>query len=89
MKKQNTEVAAGEVIVLTQGEYSDYGIEGYLVACIELDLSKCIIDFKIQDNGDKWDQHENFVAWLITTEKAIPVKHREIHIGSYDYLAIR
>ncbi|MFA4826483.1 MAG: hypothetical protein WC593_15135 [Methanoregula sp.] len=85
----NTEISAGEVIVLTKGEYSDYGINGYIVSLIDFDMQDAIDVFnKLQLKGDDWDIHTKFVAWLVSTERCVPVEHREIHIGSYGDLAI-
>ena len=81
---QNTKISAGEVIVLTQGSYSDYGIIGYFVARVDFDLAKALAECfpRVKDRKD-FDAREKFLAWLVTTEKLVPVSHREIYIGEY------
>lgn len=77
------------MIVLTTGEYSDYGIEGYIVARVDFDIRDAAETFLEQENEEnKWDCHSRFIAWLISTEKAVPVEHREIHISDYGNLTI-
>lgn len=88
MYEQNEKISAGEVIVLTQGEYSDFGIKGYIVATVDFNIKEAIEEFNPTLDEDDWDKHTKFLAWLIHTEKAVPVKHREIHIGSYSVLEV-
>jgi hypothetical protein len=93
MTKHNTEISAGEIIVLTSGEYSDYGIVGYIVAKINFDIKEAIDLFKQETKdysecGYINDAHNRFIAWLVITERAVPVEYRELHIGSYCELEI-
>ncbi len=88
--EQNLKFKAGEVVVLTSGQYSDYGLTGFVVAIADFDMSDEAILYaldsrsKYDDYGfDKFD-YDEFVAWLIKKELVIPVKYREIHLGSYD-----
>lgn len=90
--KSNTKLSAGEVIVLTNGEYSSFGIAGYIVSRIDFDLQEAIDLFNQQlteaERDDIDDPHTKFIAWLVSTERVVPVEHREIHIGNYDELEI-
>jgi hypothetical protein len=86
----NRKISAGEVIVLTSGEYSDYGITGYIVSLIDFDMGEAVDTFKQSISSDDYDYdtHSKFIAWLVATEKVVPVEHREIHIGSYGRLEL-
>lgn len=83
--KTNMKIEKGEVIVLTQGEYSDFGIEGFIIALEDFDMStEAQLHYKAQiAKGNDYDQTSDFAAHLITTEKAIPVRYRAIHLGNY------
>lgn len=85
MQVQNTAIAAGEVIVLTTGCYSDFGISGYIVACKDFDI-KAVAEKFIQANQKKlwsYQYSDLFTAYLISEEYAVPVAHREIHLSDY------
>jgi hypothetical protein len=85
----NTKISAGEVVVITRGEHSYYRIEGYVVAKTDFDMQSAIDVFKSQSQrDDDDDQYAKFIAWLVINEKAVPVEHREIHIGSYGSLEL-
>ena len=81
---QNTKISAGEVIVLTHGSYSDYGIIGYFVARVDFDLAEALAEcFPNVKDREEYGSQKIFLAWLVTTEKLVPVSHREIYIGEY------
>lgn len=83
----NTKISAGEVIVLTTGEYSSFKIAAYMVAHIDFDMAQAVGEFRAQWTGDEdQDQDSAFMAWLVTTERMVPVAHREMHISSYGEL---
>jgi len=81
MSEANLLVKKGEVIVFTKGEYSDFGIDGYVVAIADINLKECAHKFVKIPN--EWEKTFGFVEYLIGCELVIPVAHREIHIGSY------
>lgn len=82
--KPNLKIQKGEVIVTTTGEYSNFGIDGFIVALQDFDMAaEAKICVEIRKATDEYDQYEDFTAFLITKELVIPVKYREIHLGSY------
>ena len=76
---QNLKISKGEVVVLTEGEYSDYGICGYFVAIKDFDMAEQAQLFVKESKLSVSD----FQAFLIGKELTIPVAHREIHLGNY------
>lgn len=76
----------GDIIVFTTGEYSDFGMCGYLVATEDLDLpalaQKFVGDYQSKHEWDKADPGD-FPSWLVAAGKAMPVNYSTVHVGSY------
>jgi hypothetical protein len=88
--KQNLEIAAGEVINLSEGEYSDYGYAGNVVFRHSCNLETLAFEWmrSIYDEAVNTDWYNGlgiapFIAWLIVEGHAVPFECREIHVGSY------
>jgi hypothetical protein len=82
----NMVLKKGEVIVLTEGAYSSFHINGFIVALKDFDLGEKARGYaKETGNYDDNEQLEGFVAWLITKELALPIEYRTIHLGDYNY----
>lgn len=79
----NLKVTKGEVIVFTEGQYSDFGLDAFLVFIKDCNLAeKAQHYFNGKDRyGD--EDMSNFSALLIADEYAVPVRYRELHLGSY------
>jgi hypothetical protein len=76
----------GSILIFSTGEYSDYGLSGFVVTLKECDLRKLAAEYR--DNyepEDKWDKPrpEGFAGWLIAKGYAMPVEASEVHLGSY------
>lgn len=77
--------SAGQVIVFSQGEYSDYSIGGFLVATRALDLPALAQEMANGKNehSDPDADPYNFPAWLIKNGYAMPIDHSVVHVGDY------
>lgn len=83
--KQNLKIKKGEVILLTTGEYSDYGIRGQLVFIKDCNLKayvKSKVDGKEQYTAD-CPEPEHIPSNLVADGYALPLEYREIHLGDY------
>lgn len=79
----NIKFKAGEVVVLTSGQYSDYGLSGFIVAIADFDMSEEAISYALNSRATKTPDYDEFIAMLIKKELVIPVKYREVHLGNY------
>jgi len=81
---------AGEIIDFTVGEYSDYRNIDILIMTKTTNLDEEAKAF-IADAATKknWSVAvEDFVTWLITHERAVPLAHDEINIGEYGAIKV-
>lgn len=81
----------GTILLLEEGEYSDFGYVAQLVTLQELDLRQVMDEFKAQyQPDDKWDYlaPSNFVAWLCSTQRCAQLECQTAHIGSYGELKL-
>jgi hypothetical protein len=80
----------GKTLLLSEGEYSDFGYAGQLVTLKKCDLGALAAEFVGQWKGDRWrfDGASNFVAWLVAQQYCAPIECEEVHIGSYGSLQI-
>ena len=82
---------AGTILLLEEGEYSDFGYCGQLVTLDELNISDAVETFKSSFvPKNEWDTPDPgaFVAWLCTTQRCAALNHETLHIGSYGNLRI-
>lgn len=80
---QNLNIQAGEVIVFTEGAYSDYGICGSAVATKAFNVGEEVGEF----NKTREGAEDRIIAHLIAKGLIIPVAHREIYLsrdGGFD-----
>lgn len=88
----------GSVIAFTAGVYSNFRMEGLVVAVDDLDLPTLAQSYNARNGGkqflQKTDQdpysgesgdYYGFVAWLIANGFALPVEHSEMHLGDYQF----
>lgn len=81
----------GTILLLEEGEYSDFGYVAHLVTLQDLDVREAIDRFKEQyEAEDSWDtpRPSSFVAWLIATQQCAPLVCQTLHIGSYGALEL-
>lgn len=81
--KQNLNIEKGEVVVATKGEYSDFGLDGFFVAIQNIDLAAQAQIYTKRVKEEYEGSTYGFIAYLIAKELVIPVRYREIFIGSY------
>lgn len=82
---------AGSIVLLTEGEYSDYSFIGDFVARKECDLHALATAFKAQYKPEhEWDgpNPDKFAAWLVVEGWMYPGAAQEVHIGGYSGLDI-
>jgi hypothetical protein len=81
--EENLIVSKGEIIVLTSGEYSEYGIEGFAVALEDFDMGEKAREYDKETGPHQYySQLNGFIPWLITKQLVKPEEYREIHLGS-------
>jgi hypothetical protein len=84
MKPQNLKFAVGEVVVATQGAYSDYSIVGYFVTIKEFDMRPLAAEYAaIRRAAEEYEENDGFIGWLVSKELVVPVNYREIYLGEY------
>lgn len=98
MAGENLKIEAGEPVVFSTGEYSDYGYGASLVFRKTCDLEALAAEYgracrEGLRNGsiDKWGDQigpQGFEAWLVCEGHAVPFTLREIHIGGYGQIEI-
>ncbi len=85
MSMQNLKVSRGEIITFTSGEYSDFGVCGYLVFTQDVDLAK--FAQKHFSGKPQYGDHSSakgLPSYLVAEGLAMPVDKRDIHIGCYE-----
>ena len=82
----------GTALILTEGEYSDYGVCATLVTIEDCDLPALAFRFKGADydkDCPSWDKDAGaFAAWLVVEGLAMPMKAETVHLGSYGRLEL-
>lgn len=82
----------GTILLLEEGEYSDFGYCGHLVTLCELDLRKEVQEWreglgKDEDGDwvvDDWRHGPSaLIAHLVASQKCAPLECQTVHIGSY------
>lgn len=82
--EQRTGFKKGEIVVLTDGEYSDYRIEGIFRARVDFELAKICKEFvrdkpRVGEGGLK----DQFFPWLVEKGYAEDLDTLELHLGGY------
>lgn len=82
---------AGTILMLEQGEYSDFGYAGGFVTLQEFDLRQSIEDYKEQFVAkNDWSEPDmtGFCGWIVSTQRCAPLDYQTAHIGSYGRLGL-
>lgn len=76
---------AGELLVFSEGIYSDYGYMGSFVALESVSQQQMLeIEQEVKVGLDTtYDGTQQFVAALIKRGWILSIPHREIHLGEY------
>lgn len=87
--KQNTKFKTGTLVLLSEGEYSDY-LVGPLFRCLkDLHLESLAESFYAHAPVDKFDEHRkdvgasSFALWIVSSGWVEEIEYQEVHVGSY------
>lgn len=84
-------IQAGQLVLLSSGEYSDYGVLAIAKSLKDFDTNEETINFleelKIHSGHDH-DIEFRFMAWLHKKGFIEDVPYREVHLGSYGRIEI-
>jgi hypothetical protein len=92
---QNIELKAGQLVVFSTGEYSDYGYRGSYVVLRDVPATEMVeiadqvrAEVKAEEEKTGWSDgvHQKFQAALIRRACLADINLREIHLGSYGEL---
>lgn len=87
--EQYRKYPAGTILLMEEGEYSDFGYCAHLVTLKECDIPALVEQFKDQHKAaDEWGEPgpSEFCAWLVSTQACAPLECQTLHIGSYGRL---
>lgn len=77
---------SGDMVVLTQGEYSDYSFLGHYRANETL-VWKSQLEAYLQEHPEQREPYsadqEAFINWLINKKLLTKIEVQEVHLGSY------
>jgi len=86
-KDMDGSVKEGELLLLSKGEYSDYGIETLLRATHDCDVKDYINSYLIQhpECSKKYSfEADQFISYLLHSGSFDLVDYREFYLGSYN-----
>lgn len=86
-------VSKGEILMVTTGEYSDYGVQSLVVALADFDINELREEY-LSEFPDQTERYSadfyKFNNWLVNEKKIVEeVKHREWHLGDYSSFEMR
>lgn len=73
----------GEVVLVSSGEYSDYGIIALCEAVNDFDATELAAIFKAKTPEKKYFDQSDFGDWLIESGHLRKMKFAELYVGSY------
>ena len=81
------------LILISEGEYSDYGVCSALKATDDIDMDDIKKEFDLlrDENLSSWDRYGNmgtsgFINWLVNIKKiADELDYTEVHTGCYKF----
>lgn len=94
MTQRNLDIKAGELVVFSEGEYSDYGYGGSFVMLQDISQEEMLrIAAETNaaadaDDDNYFNRSGMFVAALIRGGYLASINLREIHLGSYGRLEL-
>lgn len=90
-------IKAGQIITITRGMYSDYGIEAQVLALRDMETNEVVqafaddLGYRIDANmllvkadDDHWVDEDEFIAWMIRREWVEPLEPDTVtvwHLG--------
>lgn len=81
----------GTILLLEEGEYSDFGYCAQMVTLCRLDIKDAVDKYREQYKPkNEWDRPnpDGFAAWLCATQQCAGLNCQTLHIGSYGELKI-
>lgn len=82
--EEYNEVAAGQVLIITSGDYSDYQIQAVYVATKDFSFKEATRLFMAINNLDVFQHHNEFLGYLENTMKAvINIYTKEFNLDDY------
>ena len=82
-------VQAGQVILLSDGRYSDYSVSGILRAIVDVDMNEMLRKW-LMENPDKADlpyfDVAEYVSYLFKCGAFEPIEYEEYGMGDYGAL---
>jgi hypothetical protein len=91
IKEMNGLVLAGELLLLSYGEYSDYGIQALVRANVDFDVQTLREQYLIEFPDERKEYSftvSKFTGWLVRKGFVQDEQHREFHLGEYDCFEI-
>ena len=80
-----SEIKKGDFIILSSGEYSDYGIMAFAEAQMDFDPKDLVPKFKAEVPPrwkDSWEESA-FGDWLINNGYLKKLRYKELYVGDY------
>jgi len=93
MSEQNIELKAGQLVVFSEGEYSDYGYRGTYVVLADVSADEMhevagVVKAEADGDGDDWNVISMVEPELIRRGKLAAIDLREIYLGAYGKLRL-
>jgi hypothetical protein len=86
-KITNMNISMGEIILFSEGNYSDYGYCGRVIFTMNCNLNLLVRIYRSETNKENKtysDQVAKFPSWLVAKGFCVPLESREIWLGEYD-----
>lgn len=89
-------ISKGQIVAISEGEYSDYGVRDHVRATLDFDTVVCVRRFRTETppEDDEWcksgDSYK-FIAWMQAQGYWEPLEGGELvefHVGTYGRLEI-
>lgn len=82
-------IQPGEILVISEGEYSDYGVLGLFTVIKEIDPVKVRSEFEVQHVREAFEldyqRNRKFVGYLNREGFIEDIQHIELHMNEYDH----
>lgn len=76
-------VQAGQALLVTSGEYSDFGIVALCKALRDFDVIPLIAEYKAMNPKETHFNYSEFGDWLIEKAYVEKLPYAELYMGSY------
>ena len=86
MSAERKWVRKGQIVILTEGEYSDYRVQGTFECLKDFHLpqvAEVFVAEKVKAGVNKYEFDDHFFPWLVENGYAKAIDEVEIHMGYY------